>query len=546
LTYTVYQSLVTVNESAEYHYGNIQYLPGLAVNWTVSSNGTIYTFNLRQGVTFSNGDAFNAYQVWMQMYGFYYLSANSSTFLESYDLFNMSTADFGPATIALINSSGGLTNPSSQALSIMQNSSWPIYATGPNQLVFRLMNPFQWFPGALIVYDGLIFDSQYVLANGGFGTPTSINSNFNQNPIPGTGPYVVSAVSENNYVEFAQNPTYWGRSLTPAQLALQPLFDPGHAKDVTINYKPDDISRYTDLSTGSAQIAAITTEDWNLVQINLDKYSYATLPSWGNLVTALALNTNLYPTNITAIRQAITHAINYTNIYSNVFFGQISPIVGPEYPAWKSFYDLGNFTPYAFNLTLAKQELASANVQSMPTLDFNTVADCSFCINIAQIVQSDLLVLGINVNIQVLESTPYFSQYGSYSSNVQNSGQIGQLSLLGGEDWAPNALTPADNWVSMVSNQSVYGNWAGYYNPVVQRCINSFTETSNVSAIQGLCGSAQAQIYNDVPYAWFGVNELTDLSGSIVWDKNVVSSLFMDPVFTAQTTAPIFNTVTFA
>jgi len=80
----------------------------------------------------------------------------------------------------------------------------------------------------------------------------------------------------------------------------------------------------------------------------------------------------------------------------------------------------------------------------------------------------------------------------------------------------------------------------------VQRCINSFTETSNVSAIQGLCGSAQAQIYNDVPYAWFGVNELTDLSGSIVWDKNVVSSLFMDPVFTAQTTAPIFNTVTFA
>ncbi|TLX97801.1 MAG: hypothetical protein E6K90_10090, partial [Thaumarchaeota archaeon] len=170
LTYTVYQPLVSVNETAEYQQGTIQYLPGLATSWTVSSDGKTYTFNLRQNVQFSNGDPFNAYQVWGQMYGFYYLSGNSSTWLESYNFFDMSTARFGPSTIALMQQSG-LINPNSRLMSIMTDSTWPIYVTGPYQIVFNLRSPFVWFPGAFVVFDGLIFDVQWLLQNGGFGTP---------------------------------------------------------------------------------------------------------------------------------------------------------------------------------------------------------------------------------------------------------------------------------------------------------------------------------------------------------------------------------------
>ena len=112
----MYQSLLNVNETYMFNTGIAQYLPGLALNWTVSPNGETYTFNLRHGVNFSNGDVFNAYEVWAQMYTFYYLSANSSGWLVSYDLFNMSSVNFGPATLALLNQSG-LNNPNSQALS---------------------------------------------------------------------------------------------------------------------------------------------------------------------------------------------------------------------------------------------------------------------------------------------------------------------------------------------------------------------------------------------------------------------------------------------
>ena len=96
----------------------------LAQNWTVSPDGRTYTFNLRQGVNFSDGNPLNAYQVWGEMYGFYYLSFNSSSWMLSYNVFNMSTADFGPATLALMNtSSTALINPSQQLLGIMENSS---------------------------------------------------------------------------------------------------------------------------------------------------------------------------------------------------------------------------------------------------------------------------------------------------------------------------------------------------------------------------------------------------------------------------------------
>jgi peptide/nickel transport system substrate-binding protein len=542
LTDTVYQSLVTTNESAQYGQGVIQYLPGLAQNWTVSPDGSTYTFNLRQGVTFSSGDAFNSYQVWLQMYGLYYLTANSSAWLESYSLFNMSSSNFGPATIALINQSG-LINPSQQALNIMMNSSWPIYVTSPYQIVFHMDSPFSYLPGTLLVNDGLLFDTQWLLDHGGFGNPTTFNSYFNQNPIPGTGPYVVTTVSENNYVEFTQNPSYWGDKLTPAQIALQPLFDPGHVKNVIIYAKLDDVARYADLTSAAVQIAAIRSSDWNLIQANPQKFSFFTNPAWGGLVSALGLNTQIYPTNITAVRQAIVHSLNYTDIAQKAFLGEMSSYVGPEYPAWQSFYDLGNFSQYSYNTTLATQLLSQANVTS-PTLTMNIASSCSFCTNLAEAVQSDLSVVGINVQINVEGPTLFYTPYGSYSSEIPVASQIGNLVAYFGS-WAPGTLTPADYWETFVSNESLIGNTAIYYNPTVQAAVNAFTTSTNATYIQGLVAKAQAQIYSDAPYAWLGVPKLWYSDGSLVWQKGVISGFEVDPVWSGMDTAPIFNTVTF-
>lgn len=544
--YSVYQPLVDTNISSIYQSGIHQFLPGLAANWTVSANGTSYTFNIRQGVQFSNGDPLNAYQIWMQLYGAYYLQGNATSWFLSYDFFNMSAVNFGPATISLINSSGGVINPSSAALGIMENSSWPIYVTGPYQLVFNLITPYSYFPGVFVSPFGLIYDVQYVLDNGGFGNATSINPLFNTTPIPGTGPYVITQISENAYVQFAQNPNYWGRNLTQAQISAQPTLDPGHVKNVIVYYKSDDVARYTDLSDGAAQIVDISKSDWNLVLANPNEYSYLAFPNQSALIALISLQTHLYPTNITSVRQAIVHAINYTQLSQTVFDGETSPWVGPGDPTWPQFYDLGNLPPYQYNLTLAEQDLAEANITNMPTFTFTTVAGCDLCVDAAQVVQGDLAQIGITVNIDVITTGAFYECCsGDYEQNVQNAAQMGQIGLVGGSLIAPYSLTPGSYWDFFVSNESVDTNQAAYYNPVVQACVNGFTNTANMSSLLNLCTAAQKQIYNDAPYYWVGQMKLFTGDGSIVWQKNTIKSFLVDPLFSALSDQPLLNTVTF-
>jgi glutathione transport system substrate-binding protein len=403
--------------------------------------------------------------------------------------------------------------------------------------------PYQQFLGLLETGFGQIFDSQWALDHGGFGTPTSYNSYFNQHPIPGTGPYFVSSMSEQAYVIFDQNPTYWGNRLTSQQIAAQPLLDPGHVKKAIINYKPDDLTRYSDLSSGSAQIAAILQSNWNLVQANSAKYNYLSLPSWSSLVSALGLNNQIYPTNITDVRQAIVHALNYTQIAQAAFLGQVAPFFGPEYPAWKDYYNPGNYS-YQYNLTLAKQYLTKANITNFPTLNMNIVSEYPLAQNIAQTVQGDLGQIGINVAINVQAPSLFYTPYGSYTYEVQNAAQIGNLVEYFGT-WAVDRMTAADDWITFVSNQSYAGNTALYSNSVVQSAISALVTSSNSSYIHSQLAAAEKQIYNDAPYAWLGVMKLWYADGSLVWEKNVVNSFYVDPTMTAWDTSPFINTVTF-
>ena len=551
--YTVFQPLVTLNGTALYQNGDTtQIEPVLAANWTISPDQTTYTFNLRQNVTFSNGDPFNAYQVWGDWYNFYYMSGNASNFMTGYAVFgNMANVDFGPATIALMTQSG-LINPSPALMSIMTNSSWPIYVTGPNQIVLHLGAPFHWMLQVLSTFVGLQLDTQYILQNGGFGNPTALNTYFNTHPIPGTGPYVITGFQIGTYEKYTQNPTYWGRNLTPAQIQADPYVDPGHVATVLFYGKPDDVARYTDLSTGQAQIVTIYTQDWPLVIANPDKYSYFKEPSDSMIVDGIGMNTLRYPTNNTDFRLAVQHALNLTDINAKVFFGSLTPLMGPEYKAQTQFYNLGNFAPYSYNVTLAQQYLTESgvNVATLPPLSFTVVSGCAPCISTAQVVQAQLSsALNININVQVLPPSelaiPYTAGYSSLASSIPVADQESQFTWMGFPTYAPNAPTPADAWLFWVNDVSPSGNYANYVNPVVQQCVNSWFNGADVTTITNLCTSAQAQVYNDAPYIWIGSPTLAFGAGSVVWNNQVVKGFLMDPGFTGEVTSAMMNTVTF-
>jgi peptide/nickel transport system substrate-binding protein len=552
---SVYQTLVTDDGNVLYQNGTVLAVPDLASNWTLASDGVTYTFHLRQGVNFSNGDPFNCYQVWAEWYNTYWVEGNASNFMIGYPIFNFSGVNFGKSIVDMMNGTA-LLNPSGQLLTTMQNSAWPISCTDPFTLVIRVGSPFAFVPLVLVQFSGVIVDSQFIINNGGFGTPSTGYSSAFNNPtsssmfVPGTGPYVMTAYVPNSYEEFQQNPNYWGRNLTATQIQNDPYLDPGHYKTIFVYGKTDDLVRYTDLSSGQAQIATIFAQDWPLIQQNTAKFGAANIPAQSMIIEGVGMNTLRYPTNITLIRQAIVHAINYTDFAQKVFFGDWAPLVGPEYAAFSQFYDLGNLPPYNYNLTEAMADVTATGLKTanLPPIQFTIVAGCGVCISGAQVIQSDLGAIGLSVNINVVPATeltfPYVAGYGNNLLSIKNySQQEAQMTWMGYPSYAPNEPTPADAWLSFVNINGLGGDYANYANNVTQACVNSFFNTVNQSKIIQLCTAAYQQIYNDAPYIWLASPKLAFASGSVAYDKSAVSSFLLDPSFTGDSTTAILNTV---
>ena len=558
LDYTVYQSLVTLNGTELYQNGTISVEPMLASSWNESASGTNWTFFLQKGVTFSNGDPFNAYQVWGELYGFYYLSGNTSGWAVGYNVFNMNDSNFGPSTLALMSSTGSqMINPTPQMLSVMTNSSWPIYVVNQYEIGFNLKAAFAYFPQMWVQFTGLMFDTQYVLNNGGFGTPAAYNTVFNYAPIPGTGPYEVvnSDVVPNSAVTFTQNPNYWAKNWTAAEIQANPYMDPGHVKTVVVTVQTDDVTRYVDLSSGSAYIAPILTTDWSSV-ISNSKLSPFEMPSDSANTATVAINTQRYPTNNTDFRLAIVYAINYTQISDDAFLGTegggLTPMMGPEYPSFTQLYDLGHIAPYYYNVTLAEQYLKESgiNTASLAPMDFRVLEGCGVCESAAQLIASDLAAINIPVTVVVTTPSewgpPLVAGYEGYTAELNVSQQSSNLAWFGaGGTFAPDEPTPADSLLTWVSNESVTQNSAIYYNPTVQICVDDLTNGASQSALISACTAAQQVVAEQAPYIWLGTLKLSFGGGDVVYNNQVIKSLLMDPEFSGDSDTAIFNTVQF-
>ncbi len=480
----MYQTLVNVNLTAQQNQGVTQFLPSLATGWNVSSDGTTYTFNLRQGVTFSDGSPFNAYQVWTEMYYWWYLSGNASSFWAGINLFNTSSIDVGPATFALINQSG-IASPSQQVLSIMENSNLPIYVTGQYSINFRMIGPFLFLLNTLAGYEGIIFDSMYVLQHGGPGNPTTINSYFNTNPIPGTGPYIISNLQNGVFVEFSKNPTYWGNNLTSSQIAGNAENDPGHFKNVIIYVGGSDTVRYIDLTTNKVQMASLFTSNFQLIQNN---------PAYGIVNTKypavlvfLNMNNLVFPFNVTLIRQAVVHAINYSQLIQQIAFGHGVQFMGPESPNYGPYYDPGNLPPYQFNLTLAQQEMTQAgypNGKGVPTISFQIDQNgISWEEPAATLIQADLAQIGITLSLQVVPHSVWGNYYNPYYIEAENASVVNEMAFTPPAGFAPDYLAPTDFWGGFVTNGSFNGNFAIYNNPIVDQAVNLMATSDNQTAI---------------------------------------------------------------
>jgi peptide/nickel transport system substrate-binding protein len=425
----VYQGLVTYNGSSITQFEGV-----LAKSWTVSSDGMNYTFALRQGVTFSNGDPFNAYVMWYSVYRTLVMQQ------APYWILNQNLAPGNGVTFnvtdAMLNSINYFS-PSPANLTAMTNPHQSVQVINSSAIEFNLgygtngMAPYSDFLATLETPMAMAVDPAFVLGDGGVtaGHPNGAMTTTAM----GTGFYELQSWVPGQSVSLVKNPNYWGAKL-PAD-ELNNAIEPANLNNVIIYYKPAAAS-IADLRSGAAQMIFVPVTYYNVTSEVQGTSTKILSPAFGSAEAATYVYMDplaFAPFNSTLVREAIAYGINYKVIISDVFAGHAVQWVGPVPPGFQDYNEsTAGLSPYQYDPTIAARLLAQAGYvshlpngttlnpagQAFPAVNFLYDSDSPTDTQAAQIIQSNLASIGISVTLAAL---PYKTYTGVIYSSATNS-----------------------------------------------------------------------------------------------------------------------------
>ncbi len=242
-------------------------VPELATSWTAGDDATSFTFELRQGVTFHDGTAFDAQAV--KDYYDWVLNPDSK-------------AARGRSTLSAI-----------QNIEVLGQYEVRIDLDAPN--------------GAFI----------YVLAtsNARIASPASIDeygADVGKHPV-GTGPFRFVSWSEGENIVVEKNPDYWGE---PAKVDRLEFLIVNNAA-----------TRVAMLQSGEAQF--IEDLPPQLIDSVKSAPNLEVVPTKTNFLRILELNTTKKPFDDVRVRQAMNYAIDKDQLVKVVFNGYATVMTAP-------------------------------------------------------------------------------------------------------------------------------------------------------------------------------------------------------------------------
>ncbi len=247
-----------------YHDENLELHPGLAVEWEMIED-TVWEFQLREGVTFHNGDAFTADAV----------KANFERVIDP---------EFGSERAFLYDM---ITE-----------------VRVVDDLTVQIETEYPFAP--LLAH--LAHDA------GGIAHPDALEeAGFDEVEPIGTGPFVLELWEPGDEIVLVRNDDYWG--------------DLPNLESVTFQIVPEESTRLAMVERGDAHIAEIL-QPANMGRaegspaMNLELYESLSL-------TYVSFNTQKEPFDDVRVRQAITMAIDKESIIEGIVEGAGVPAVGP-------------------------------------------------------------------------------------------------------------------------------------------------------------------------------------------------------------------------
>jgi len=399
--------------------GCTENVPVVASSWTSTPDGLTYTFHLRKGVYYSNGDPFNAYVVWYNVYRDLFM--NQPVDFIFYLYFN--TTGVSVSDVNALNNAQNV--PDATLLKVMQNPQNSVTVLDETTVQFHLTNPFVPFMKTINTSPWIFVDPYVVQQHGGVAADQpnaymAVNGTF-----VGDGPYVTQTFVPNQYSILVANPSYWAENLTASDTNF--VLQPARIPKIIINYKTDELTRVLDVETNRAQAAIVAFNDITSVLHN-DQNLY--IPDLGPSGTLewISIDALKPPTDNPLVRKAIVEAINLTEIQQVAYAGYAMPVVGPNLHGFFGYND--SIKPPAYNIEDAKRLLAEAGYPGGKGLaPLNLVYPTSAYLTLlAEVMQQNAAQVGITI-------VPQQVTYGTW---------LEMSYVLGNKTEAPYMI--ANNW----------------------------------------------------------------------------------------------------
>lgn len=416
--------------------------PGLAESWEISEDGLVYTFRLKEGVTWHDGTPFTAEDV----------------------VFTCS--DF-------------LMEVHPRARSIFSNCE-TIEAVDDLTVRFTLKQPFGPFMMGFEMSTAPMIPAH--LYKG-----TDFRRNENNNTPVGTGPFKLAEWAKGQYIRLEKNPDYHGDGEPHLDEIIFPILPDASARAVALEQNNVHQGQFFDIELFDVQRLS------GLPHLNLISEGYEFYAP----VARIEFNTRVAPFNDVRFRKAICYALDKQLFTDNIFMGLGEPATGPISKRTK-FYDP--------DVTLYDQDLAQAEAlldEMGLTPDGDGIRTRVKFLRLpwgetwarfAEVVKQQLSEVGIEVEIEPADPALWTQRYANWDFQMTSNYPY---------QFGDPALGVARFFVSSNIRQGVaYSNCTGYSNPKVDELFEAGAHGATDEDRQAAYSEVQQILTDEVPMCW--------------------------------------------